>query len=98
MIDQLQNFKESVGDEVFDDQFTNILSENPNEDLAEKWKDFLWTRLVDLKLESDPKIFADIIKPSDIKQGQLGDCYFMSSLSVLAKHPSFIREMFISGD
>ena len=49
LVEQFENFKDSLGDKVFDDEFTNILSQKPNKDLALKWKDFKWTRLVDLK-------------------------------------------------
>lgn len=33
------------------------------------------------------------ISPSDIKQGALGDCYFLSSLSVIAEKPSRIKSL-----
>jgi hypothetical protein len=33
------------------------------------------------------------ITPSDIKQGSLGDCYFLSSLSVIAEKPSRIKSL-----
>ena len=39
---------------------------------------------------------ADRIEPADIKQGCLGDCYFLSVLSVLAEHPNRIRKLFIT--
>ena len=97
MVEQFNNFKDSLRDKVYDDQFTSILSEKPDKDLAEKWKDFKWTRIPDINLSSktEPKIFGDIISPNDIKQGCLGDCYFLSSLSVLTKHPDIIRKMFV---
>lgn len=32
----------------------------------------------------------------DIKQGELGDCYFLSSLSALAEIPEIIKKIFIT--
>lgn len=34
------------------------------------------------------------VRPNDIKQGQIGDCYFLSSLSVLAEQEDRIRFLF----
>jgi calpain-15 len=44
------------------------------------------------------QIFDASIEPSDIAQGGLGDCYFLSTLSVLAEKPNRIRKMFIDGE
>ena len=34
--------------------------------------------------------------PDDIKQGNLGDCYFLSVLSILAERPHRIERLFIN--
>jgi calpain-15 len=39
-------------------------------------------------------IFADGITPNDILQGGLGDCYYLSSLSVLAEKENRIKKLF----
>ena len=41
-------------------------------------------------------MFDDPVKPDCIKQGQLGDCYFLSSLSVMAEKPSRVVNMFLT--
>ncbi len=41
------------------------------------------------------KVF-DNIHPNDIKQGQLGDCYFLSAVSALAEFPHRVRDLFIT--
>ena len=41
-------------------------------------------------------IVEGVIEPNDIKQGQIGDCYFLSSLAALAEKPERIRDLFLS--
>ena len=38
---------------------------------------------------------ADIV-PDDVRQGQLGDCYFMSALAAVAERPALIRGLFLN--
>ena len=68
-----------------------------------RWSQYNWKRadeILSLNKESKGKleIFHGNIEPSDIRQGELGDCYFLSVLSILAEHPNRIRELFITQD
>ena len=42
------------------------------------------------------KVFEGDIEPNDIKQGSLGDCYFLSSLSVISERPNRISNLFVT--
>ena len=41
-------------------------------------------------------MFEGKIEPNDIKQGGLGDCYLLSSLSALAEYENLISRLFES--
>ena len=67
------------------------------------WKDdpygeYEWVRATKIPEltdeEGDLQIFNGNVEPNDIKQGALGDCYFLSSLSVIAENPDRIKKMF----
>ena len=46
--------------------------------------------------EANEEIGTEGIEADDIRQGQLGDCYFLSSISAVAEYPSRIKKIFIS--
>ena len=43
-----------------------------------------------------PEIFREGISPNDIKQGMLGDCYFVAALASLAEWPHRVEKIFAS--
>jgi len=57
------------------------------------WKKFVWRRAEEI-FGKDYDVFLDSIEPNDIKQGQLGDCYLLSSLSSLAERDYLVRKLF----
>lgn len=52
--------------------------------------------MADVYKKKKPVIFDSKIEPADIQQGALGDCYFLSALSVMAEKPERIRKLFLS--
>lgn len=61
-------------------------------DTQRSWKHFNWRRIDDI-YEQPIKVF-DNIEPNDIRQGALGNCYFLSALSALAEFPGRIKRLF----
>ncbi len=78
--------------------FTDIVNgpdylEEYNEKNKNHIKDFLpWKRVTDI--QNNWKIFNEKINFNEINQGEIGDCYLLSSLQSLIKFPYILREKF----
>lgn len=57
------------------------------------WKKFVWRRADEI-FGTEYDVFVQNIEPNDIRQGQLGDCYLLSSLSSLAERPFVVKKIF----
>jgi len=44
----------------------------------------------------EPDLFKGGIDPTDIKQGMLGDCYFVAALATLAEWPERVKKIFVA--
>lgn len=39
-------------------------------------------------------VFEGKIEPLDIKQGRLGDCYFLSAIASISEYPFIVKRIF----
>lgn len=53
-----------------------------------------WKRAKDIF--KNPELFEGKIEPNDIMQGNLGDCYLLSTLAAIAETPKRISKIFVS--
>lgn len=58
----------------------------------------VWKRPTDFFGEKNFNLFKDKIEPADIKQGAIGNCYFMAAIAALAENPQRVQRLFISRD
>lgn len=57
------------------------------------WEQIKWEKAT--KKMDNPAIFHGKVEPRDIKQGYLGDCYFLAGLAALAERPDRIYNLFL---
>ena len=105
MLSFCENKKIKYTDDSFPPKDKSLISDwnDESEDIQEKvdeWKTFKWMRASEIPELNDEEgqlsVFQDNVTPSDIKQGLLGDCYFLSILSALAEVPDRIMKLFIT--
>jgi len=61
-----------------------------------QWKNLQWMRAEELDSVERPTVFADGTDPNDIKQGNIGDCWLLSALSVMTQRQQDFLNIFIS--
>lgn len=59
------------------------------------WETYTWRRASEVYGPGKFTIFSGIT-PTDIKQGDCGDCYFLSSISSLAEFPKRVEDIFLT--
>jgi len=88
----------TFSDPNFPPERSSLYSDLDQVEVANKYATdrLVWKRIEEM-YPGDKKVF-DSIEPNDIKQGMLGDCYFLSSLSALAENAQRIQRMFDTAD
>lgn len=56
----------------------------------------MWKRPSEVFFKERFELFDAVIEPSDILQGALPNCYYLSALSSLAEYPDRVRSLFIT--
>lgn len=52
----------------------------------------IWKRVTEIV--KNPVMVQNLIEPADVHQGNVGDCYFLASISSIAEVPSRIHKIF----
>jgi len=69
--------------------------EGLEEDDIEGWEKYQWCRIDEIKeFEEGYDIFDEGASVNDIKQGEINDCYFLSSIGSLCSYPDFFNKLF----
>lgn len=60
------------------------------------WQSLQWKRPEEMRNMKNPVLFADGADPLDINQGAIGDCWYMSALSVMTQRQKELLDLFES--
>ena len=71
-----------------------ILPQNALVDDVTGWENVSWCRVDEIKDFDDYDVFVDGATIDDIEQGNIGDCYFFSTVGSLCAYPDFFNKLF----
>ena len=78
----------------YDDKGNWIIPEYGRPAYLRGWKNIVWSRINEIKKLDHCDVFYDGATIDDIKQGGIGDCYFLSAIGSLSNFPNFIESHF----
>lgn len=97
----LNKKKEKFSDPGFPPELTSLKGDGskcPKDWISGPRTCTAWKRPTEFFGEGNFAVFKDKIEPADIKQGAIGNCYFMASVAALSENPHRIYRLFISRD
>ena len=59
------------------------------------WENFKWTPAEQILQTDNFQVINQSIKPENIIQGDLGNCYFLTAIAALCKHQNLIEKLFV---
>ena len=71
-----------------------IYPKNVEEDDLYGWDDIEWCPVDEMENMDNYNVFTDRVSVDDIKQGDIGDCYFFSAVGALCEVPDFFNKLF----
>lgn len=89
-IEELRRLGKAFLDDKFPPNNNSLCGEWRN---VSEWSDVRWAKLSD-KIKNQV-VFYHKPDPRDIRQGYLGDCYFLAGLAALAEKPDRIFNLFL---
>jgi hypothetical protein len=94
----LEEFK--YNDPHFKPDINSLMNKNTTLDTktVKLWEEFVWKRAPELFPDAEkiiPEIFENGVEMEGIKQGALGNLYFLSALSALAIESERIKDLFV---
>ncbi len=93
----LSNVAKMVRTKFVDEDFAPNIKGLAGDNLANRptWKAYTWLRPEQfMENPSSIELFVGKIEPTDIVQGHLGDCYFLSTIASIAEFPHRIKKIF----
>ena len=54
-----------------------------------------WKRPQEIYMQDEPMMIVDGIEPADVKQGILGDCWFLGSFMLLGMNPNLLQNLIV---
>lgn len=92
-VDSIIEAGEQWTDPDFPPEFESLCTNGSNAQFN-KCKAYEWKRLSEMYPDGD--VFKDGTEPGDIKQGELGDCYYLCTLASMAEVPERVYDRFIT--